>query len=520
MVALVAAIQVGFEWAVYRSEVSENDPAAKFLLHPLLLAWVVGIAALTAAVVHQDAIPGVDQDWLIRPLTRTRLLLAKLAFLALTICVPMFAVNVAHALAMEMPVASSLIAVLSKELFVFACFILPMAALASTTRNMTELIIFGAALVVVFASSLSLSAFFLGAAWCPTCETGMSWLQHALQHAGTLLGAVVILVLQYYWRRTAEARALAIAGAVALVFVQLSWSAAFVIEQWLTHAGGDAAAVTLEPGRELSNQDWTSAAGGAFAVRQSRQLLLHGKVDQTLVYLRRRAHLDEAPVTLDLPLRLGGLSADELILVDRSQTHLFDADGRSSYQGTNAGASQGLITAHSGDAATPSDLVNQSIDIPARIYRKASAAAMRLQIDYWLTLVQARAEHQVAALDGELRSADMGVCRTTVDHYVVHVHCTTIAQPPFCYSASLYGSDGHHDPEVVKCEPDYRRHWPTLYSALDVYGVDLPLRDRDGNDHYDASDLASAYVLLRIYGERDHFKRTVTFPAFHPALPE
>jgi len=518
MVALVAAIQIGFEWVVYRSEIFEDDPAAKVLLHPLNLAWFISIAALAAAVVHQDPVPGVDQDWLIRPLTRTQLLLAKLTFLALTVCVPMFGLNLAHALLMEMPVASSVLPVLSKELFVFACFIVPVAALASSTRNMTELIAFGAALLVIFASSLSLTAFFFGPSWCPTCGTGMSWLQHALQHAGILLGAGAILALQYYGRRTAEARGLAVIGVVALVFVQLSWPSAFAIEEWLTRPGGAAAAVTLELGRDPSSQDWESTGGRA----PSRQLLLRGQVDQTLEYLRRRAHLGEAPVTLDLPVRTDGVSPDELILVDRSQVYVFGADRRLSYRGANAGVSPGLLTSSPGDATASAGLISQPIDIPAKVYRQAAATAMRLQIDYWLTLVKVRAEHKIAALDGELRSSDMGLCATTHDRNVVSVRCTTIAQTPFCYSATLYGSDGRHNPEIIKCNPDYRRHWPTLSNALNVYAVDLPLHDRYGDTHYaiDASELGSAYVLLKLYGERDHFKRTLTVPVFHPELTE
>ena len=107
MVAVVVAIQIGYEWAVFSSGLFGENPAAEALLRPLTLAWFIGIAALTAAVVHQDPIPGVDQDWLIRPLNRTQLLLAKMIFLALAISVPMFILNLAHALAMGMPFVAS-----------------------------------------------------------------------------------------------------------------------------------------------------------------------------------------------------------------------------------------------------------------------------------------------------------------------------------------------------------------------------------------------------------------------------
>ncbi len=517
MVAVVTAVQIGYEWAAFSTGLFADNPAAEALLRPLTLAWFMGIAALTAAVVHQDAIPGANQDWLIRPLKRSQLLLAKLIFLVLTISIPMFVSNLAHALAMGMPVAPSLSAVLTKELFIFACFIVPVAALAATTRNMTELIVLGAILVLVFAASLSVSAFLFGAEWCPTCHTGMVWLQHLVQHIGVLLGAVVILFIDYYQRRYTVARGLAVMGAVSLVFVQLSWGSAFGIEQWLTGPGNDAAGVALEIGDDLPSRHVASAGGKALDARQTTQLLLQGRVDQAVENFHRRARREDALVRIDLPVRTVGVSKDELLLVDRSQVHLFGEDGRLLYREPNAGASAGLLATYVGDA-TPAGLSYQTIEIPGKVYRKSLAATVRLQVDYTLTLMNVRAAHTIAALDGELRSADVGLCATRLDRDAVSVHCKAIGQAPFCYGAALYAPDGRHNPEVVNCDPDYRRHWPVLINVLSFYGVDLPVRDPQSVIDYPvgASELESSYVLLKIYGELDHFKRTLTVAGFQP----
>ena len=245
MVALITAIQIGRQWAVFKAGLFGEIPAAVELLRPLTLAWFGGIAALIAAVVHQDPVPGVDQDWLIRPLRRTDLLLAKLSFLLLAISVPMFALDLAQALAMGFPVGISLQDLLYKGIYVFISAMVPALALAATTRNMTELTVLGAALIVVFAVSLGLSAALFGESSCPTCETGVVWLQHLLQHVGVSCGAGIILALQYYRRRTEFSRALAILGAVALVFVQLSWNSAFAVQSWLSRSAGPPAAITI-----------------------------------------------------------------------------------------------------------------------------------------------------------------------------------------------------------------------------------------------------------------------------------
>src|ERR1700722_2018169 len=238
MVALVTAIQIAHEWAAYKLGFFGGDLAIAELFRLLDVAWYAAIAALAVAIVDQDPIPGVDQDWLIRPIDRSALLLAKLLFALLTISVPMLVLNLTHALAMGFPLFGSLRNVIFKELYVYLCLIVPVLALAATTRTMTELTVFGTALIVLYAVCLSLSAVLFGAARCPTCGTGGSWLQHVLQHAGILCGAVAILFLQYYRRQTGTARVLAAAGAAALVFVQLPWNTAFAIERWVSGSIG------------------------------------------------------------------------------------------------------------------------------------------------------------------------------------------------------------------------------------------------------------------------------------------
>ncbi len=538
MAALVAAIQAGREWAVYGSGLFELSPAAAALMQPLTLAWFIGIAALTAAAVHQDAIPGVDQDWLIRPLRRTDLVLAKLAFLALTISAPMVALNLAHALAMGMPLGASIEAVLAKDAFIFACFIVPVAALASTARNMTELVVIGAALVLTFAASLGLSSFLFGANWCPTCHTGMAWLQHLAQHVGIFLGACAILALQYHRRLSTVARAVAVIGAAALVFLQVPWGTAFAVERWLTRSGDDAAGVALELGHETRSTAALGAGLGAADARRTTQLLMHGHVDQAFDYLRGRTRPGNA-VALDIPVRPVGVAADEWVLLDRSQVRLRGADGRLLYRGANAGPSPGLLApdraesamaadatdvtdvtdvtdaADATDATDASGLTYQTIELPQGIYRQAASAGAHLQIDDFLTLVKVRSKERIAALDGELRSAAAGYCATRLDRDAIILSCLALGQTPFCYGVTLFSPDGRHDPEVVTCEPDYRRHWPALIDLLGYYGADLPLQARAGAAPYPvgASDLVGAYLLLRIYGESAHFERTLTLAA-------
>lgn len=514
MIGLVTAIQIGHEWAVYRSGLFGESAGAEVLMRPLTLAWFAGIAALAAATVHQDAIPGIDQDWLIRPLRRTELLLSKLIFVALTIALPMGALNLAHTLAMHMPLALSLKAIVAKELFVFVCFVIPVMAVASATRNMTELLLVAAALVLVYALGVGASALLLGDAWCPTCNTGMAWLQHLLQHLLILAGACLILGLQYYRRTSTLSQSLALVGAGLLAFLQVTWSSAFAVERLLSGVREDATLVVLELGPQGAPPAG-EIPGAVPEARRAAQHLMHGDVDQAIVDLRRQARTSDN-VALDLPVR-ASRAADEMLLADRSQVRLFDQHGGILYSSVSAN-SPGLMFTSADDPAH--SLGHDIVKIPAKTYEAAAVAPVRLQLDYFLTRVKRGSEYRIAADNGRLQAPDIGVCATSADRNTVTLHCKSIRPAPFCFSATLYDSEGRHNPEVFKCDPDYRRHWPPLVDILNFYGVDVPLRDRYGIAHYtvDASSLGSSYLLFRIYTELDHIERSVTAASFQPQV--
>jgi hypothetical protein len=119
-------------------------------------------------------------------------------------------------------------------------------------------------------------------------------------------------------------------------------------------------------------------------------------------------------------------------------------------------------------------------------------------------------QHRLAALGGQLRSAAVGACRSQLDDDAITVRCRQIGRAPFCFSATLYVADGTHNPEVTQCVPDYRPYMPAYTYLLSYFGLALPVRDRSGAAHYavDAADLGRATVVLKVYGEQSHFKRT------------
>src|SRR5665213_4439917 len=96
-------------------------------------------AILIALAVHQDAIPGLRQDWLIRPIARRDLLFSKLLFVVLLVRLPVFAAGIAAGLTAGVPLGPSVAASLSSNLLMLLAFDLPVLAFAAFTRNLIDI---------------------------------------------------------------------------------------------------------------------------------------------------------------------------------------------------------------------------------------------------------------------------------------------------------------------------------------------------------------------------------------------
>jgi len=526
LVALVTAIQVGFEWSTFKAGFFSDNPVARELVGLLSAAWTVGVLAVAVAVVHEDPIPGAEQDWLIRPLSRADLLLAKLAFVAISVCVPMLVVNLTHALALGFPLGLSLGIALYKELFVFACLLLPVMALAAVARNTSELLVFGACLVVLYAAALSVSALTLGSSGCPTCDTSIVWTQHLLQHIGVLAGAIVILVLQYFRRKTELSRAVAVVGVLMLVSLQLPWRLAFAAQRWMTGAPDAAISASIavdvamvQAGLADPASDSDSASHRSNPGRGAAQALMSGDVGAAVESLQHVSHPHDAPVALRIPLRLSGLTPDEFLFADRTQVSVSDDRGRVLYRGSSARGSFALIP--DPNAGQEPGLVQQPVELPRPLYDEARTRPLGIALEYSLTLMAAGTRHRISAVDGELRTPETGLCRTKAMANEILMVCKQLGRAPVCYGATLYAPDGRHNPEVLQCTPDYRPYLPSLGNILTVSAVELPTHDASGLAHYSVggSELSNAYVALRTYAPRAHFTRSVPVFRLQTAAP-
>ena len=514
MVAIVTILQLSLAWFAYNAGLFGGDLAPRELRRPLLLAWFLGIGVLAAAVVHQDAPPGLDQDWFIRPVSRTDLLLAKLLFVILVVLGPMLALDSARVLAAGFSLSAALPAVLYKEVYFLICFLVPVMALAAITATMAELMLVGAALIAIFAIALSVDAWLLGAEHCPTCDTGVSWIQHLVQHLGILLGAGVILVVQYYRRRTEAARAVAVIGTLALVFGQLPWSVAFGIQRWLSPApnAAEAIRVAYDDRPSTPRQEGAAATGGpSYAAHTPRD-----KLDAAVGLLKRRGSAPPAPATVLLPVRFEGLRPDELLLIDRSDVSLFIESGATLYRGLNPATLDppGPVHAATGDGDPPR--IVQAIELPARAYGNLGRERLQLRVDYSLTLMKVTGQYVVPAVNGVLRTEALGACATRPDQgaSLIQLRCQKSGRTPFCLGVTVRSATDQENPEFLQCDPDYRPYLPASTAPLNIFGVDIPIRDPTGVIHYplEATPTAVLQLLIKVYAVQEHAMRSLLTP--------
>ncbi|HTM76230.1 MAG TPA: hypothetical protein VL133_01170, partial [Devosia sp.] len=115
----------------------------------LSLGLVVGIAALIISAVHQDTLPGDRQDWLVRPIRRRDLILAKILFVLLAVHGPYLLMDLAQGMGMGFSFWDSLSAAFARSLHLLWVFSLPVLAIAAITSTLVEAT--GALMVIALA---------------------------------------------------------------------------------------------------------------------------------------------------------------------------------------------------------------------------------------------------------------------------------------------------------------------------------------------------------------------------------
>jgi hypothetical protein len=183
------------------------------LQNPINYVLVASWALLCGAVIHAEALPGHRPYWLTRPVRWQHLLRAKSLLLIALVAVPMAGVHFWMIASRGLPVLEELGALVWNALLLAIVCLVPVAVVASVTRNLQQLIlcilgITGGIVALRLVQSYPNDSQLL---WVPTAVSVV---------AGTAAG-VAILVWQYATRNSKAGRIAAIAYFLALASLEL-----------------------------------------------------------------------------------------------------------------------------------------------------------------------------------------------------------------------------------------------------------------------------------------------------------
>lgn len=452
------------------------------------LALIVSMALVIVIVVQQEPLAGTNQDWVVRPIRRRDLLLAKLFLVALFIHGPILAVQIVQGYSEGFRIGQILSAALLSNLEIALLFTLPVMAIAALTRTVGEAFVGALAvlvgLVLVFLGISAAHFVFTGNGKLgePVAGSGVQWVWRSLSHLWLLAVTVTVVAWQYFRRSTLRARALFIGG-LFLFFLtaHLPWPPAFAVQEWLGPQAA-AAQVRLE-----------AAPGQSVRIAQ---------VEPTGAAGRRPA---KGWVRLMLPLRVSGVPAGSRLYVDQAVVRL-SGEGGAVFRGL--GQHSELKPSASGSP----EWLEQGLLLPESTYRRLMRGPVTARTQYSLTVLSAK-PLGVLPVPGEARVAQLGRCADRIgpDAGTLQVACMTVGTQPPCIEIRLLPISGATQ-SVMHCDPDYAPA-ALRFSADPIARFQVKL--------HVGSDVAAARgdrIQFITYEARSHFSRTVVIAAL--GLPE
>lgn len=458
----------------------------------------LGMTFVTAMVVLQDGLVGVRQDWLVRPIRRMDLLLAKLLFIILLVQGPMFVADVIGGLANGFPLSQCFVAALSRSVFVFLAYNLWAFAVASLIRNLSDAVV-AATLITVAGIGFNIMAqTIVGRGIDPTQSTGVEWVAISLRLIISLVASAIVLLVQFTKRKTIPLRAFAVAALfLALLTRLLPWHTAFAAEQHMFPGNGMGSllAIAFDPSHGRFQREQGAADLNELSASENRET---SNSNDAVLYL---------------PITLTHLPANSIFKADRAEYTISSVNGKPLFRGN------GSLLVSTGDAPELTITQYQTIRIPVGLYSAMKGQDVSLAIRYSATSFGLDNSFTIPAVGGEERMPGFGVCTTRIDSDGdgIVLRCLQIGNPPTCVAVFLeHTPSGKRNPQQRSCPGDYAPYFGRLfYDSLARFGTELDFRDLNGLAHYpvDGSMLHDARVVIRNYMPQAHFTLNVAIPS-------
>jgi hypothetical protein len=452
---------------------------------------VLGLAFITVIAIYQDPVPGERQDWLVRPIKRLDMLLAKLLFILVMAQGPMFIADLLQPLANGFTLQESLVAALGRGAYVLFAFTIPLFVIASVTRSFTEGVIGGLIIFLGCGGLLLLISGLFGTHrpndFMPTLNTGIVWIMDSSRSALIAIAGATILWLQYFRRKTLTSRVLTGVASILWVLIWfIPWRPAFAVEKRFSKdpGAGNGISIVFSPsdGKHRNSPGQGPSQAGSDLV----------------VYL---------------PMRLYGVSTDSMSLYDHVETILTDAQGKK----FKLNSAFDLDSHREG----PNDSISvaqNGFHVPRDLYNRVKDQSVQLDIEYSFTFLKLSNSYAIPAVDGKERMPGFGLCATKVDDDgdEIELDCMNPGTLPTCVSAFLENeTTGKRNPARPICNASYVPYPGRLFiDDIFRFGGSLRFRDSTGLAKFpvDGSQLKDARVVMRLFEPQDHFTRRLTIP--------
>jgi hypothetical protein len=508
-----------------------NEPRLLYALTQYLQFLVLlGVVVTCITVVHQDPLPGDRQDWLIRPVKRVDVWLAKVLFAMLLVLTPIFLIDVAEQLTLHLPLPGSIWAAASRSFVLLSVFALPALVLGAITRSFAEALVFGIVATIAFTLLTAMSIGMLPVGTTLEHNQGFAWINVTSAMLVLLITAVATLAFQFRRRRTVVARAMALVGAALALATMagLPSASALAIQRWAWGGARNDGEVALHfvADRRLASDkpDESLPLGGESGSREAEAAARAAVMEQM-----EQSHYAQ----IHVPLQVTGLVTGSILYADQITARISAANGEVYFDGTGAcirsgngigiGCHMNWFEVHAVDTRDPDLTGTPELVIPATVYERIKDQSVRLELQFALTTFRPAPTQTIDTSGGGTQLVGLDSCATRIDSDgdEVEMRCLTNRNMPSCIAAALEDPrSGSRNPELHACNPEYAP-WP-VHLPMDVVAdtnLALPFRDSTGLAHYpvNQSVIAHARIRLTTYEPAGHFKRTLVIPSIRLA---
>jgi hypothetical protein len=231
---------------------------------------------------------------------------------------------------------------------------------------------------------------------------------------------------------------------------------------------------------------------------------------------------DRGDAFVMLPIRVTGAPDGAILYGEASTVRIITQDGQNQMTEERSpalGYQMGIPLLRTDDIGKSVKPFTYALRVPRDLYSRIADQSVRLEIDYYLTLLKLADMQTLPATGGDQRTRGLGWCGTKISEGggEITVGCIQAGPTPSCGSAVLeYIPTGAHNPPIAICAwPDYSpfgfRYGP---DALNRFTETLPFGNPAGVDIYAVKEpiLPQSQVKLKMYEAEDHFERQLTIP--------